>query len=432
MFIFTAIETNYAMTLKPIKMISMCVFLFCIATQAQVQEITPPSFIKTIQFKGNTPQPQLPILKLGERFQLSFDVLNGEEKDYYYQIEHYHFDWTPSSLSKGEYLQGFDDVRIEFYENSFNTLQNYSHYVLQVPNRDVRAITKSGNYLLKILDDRNQIVFTRKFMIYEDIATVGVAIKRTRNLNFIKSRQVVHFNINSSSLLFINPNQNIKTIVLQNNNLKTAITDLKPQFTMGNELIYKYDLEASFEAGNEYLNFDNSDVRAATINIRRVELEDLYVNYLFTNISRKDRPYTYFPDINGNFMVRNIRGQKSSIDAEYVWIHFALQYYENLDPGDEIHIYGNFNNFTLDESTRMEYDERNDLFRKKKLFKQGFYNYKYVLRKADGTLNEGAVSGNFDQTENEYTVLVYYRDIGGRYDRLIGVGKNNSTAITNH
>jgi hypothetical protein len=402
-------------------------FIFC-----QVIETVPPNHIKTVSFQGSTPQAQLPILRLGERFQLSFDDIIGDERDYYYKIDHFNFDWTPSNLAKGEFINGFDDMRIDFYENSFNTLQMYSHYVLSIPNRDTRGITKSGNYLISIFDDRGNLQFSRKFMVYEDLANVGVEIKRTRNMNFINSKQVVHFTINSQNTTFINPNQNVKTLVLQNSNLKTAITDLKPQYTLGNELVYRYDLEASFWGGNEYFNFDNSDVRAANAGIRRVEMEETFINYLYTNISRKNRPYTYNPDINGNFVVRNIRGQKSSIDAEFVWIHFALQYYDNLEEGEEIHIYGNFNNYTLDNSTRLTYDQNNDVYRLRHLLKQGFYNYKYVIKDKNGNIDAGAISGNFDETENDYTVVVYYRELGGRFDRIVGVGANNSINITNH
>tara|TARA_R110000850_G_scaffold16697_6_gene51821 strand:- start:12851 stop:14107 length:1257 start_codon:yes stop_codon:yes gene_type:complete len=414
--------------------ISVFVFVtfFSLFSFAQVEETPPPNYIKTIEFMGNTDQAQLPILKLGEPFQLRFDDIIGDERDYYYTIEHYNFDWTPSSLSKGEYIDGFDDVRIENYENSFNTLQIYSHYRLNVPNRDVRRLTKSGNYLIKVFDDRRNLIFSRKFMIYEDQAGVSVGIRRSRDLNFIHTKQVVNFTITSQNQVLINPKQNVKTLVLQNYNLKTAITDLEPQYTLGNELVYRYDQESAFWGGNEYFNFDNSDVRGATVNIRRVELEDTFINYLYTNITRKDRPYTYNPDINGNFVVRNVRGEKASIDAEYVWIHFALQYYDELQDGQEIHLYGNFSNYTLDESTRMDYDSASDTFRNRRLFKQGFYNYKYVIKNRDGSINEGAVSGDFDETENEYTVIVYYRDLGGRFDRIIGVGSNNSVNITNN
>ena len=75
---------------------------------------------------------------------------------------------------------------------------------------------------------------------------------------------MVQFKINAPNLLLINPKQNVKTLVLQNNNLKTAITDLKPLYTIGSELIYRYDQEAAFWGGNEFLFFDNKDLRSAT------------------------------------------------------------------------------------------------------------------------------------------------------------------------
>ncbi len=398
---------------------------------SQLTEITAPDYIKTIQFKGATAQSELPMIRLGERLQLSFDALNGEEEDFYYTITHHNFDWTESDLAKSEYLDGFDDVRIETYENSLNTLQIFSHYTLSIPNRETRRITKSGNYLITIFDSDNNPIFSRKFMVIEEIAGVTLDIRRSRDLKYIDEKQTVQFTINSPSLLLINPKQTVNTLVMQNSNLKTAITDLKPQYTIGNELIYKYDKESSFWGGNEFLAFDNKDVRAAGNSISRISLSDVYENFLFTDIGRYNRPYTYNPDINGNFVVRNIGANNQNIEAEYVRLHFNLQYFEDI--GDkEIHLYGNFNNWTIDGSTYMKYDPQSDTYRNSRLFKQGFYNYKYVLVDRDGTIEPGAISGNFWQTENDYTVLVYFRDLGARYDRIIGMGRGNSTNITNN
>lgn len=405
--------------------------IFVFPLFAQVIEKIEPSYISTIQFRGTTDQSQLPIIRLGERLQLSFDALNGKEEDFYYTITHHDFDWSPSDLSKSEYLDGFDDVRITTYQNSLNTLQIYSHYTLTIPNRDTRRLLKSGNYLLSVSNSDGDLIFTRKFMVIENIASVIVDIKRSRDLKTITEKQVVQFSVNSPNLLLINPKQTVKTLVLQNSNLKTGITNLVPQYTMGNELIYKYDKEASFGGGNEFLSFDNKDARAATNGVRSISLTDVYENYLFTNTPRYNKPYTYNPDINGNFVVRNIDAQNQDIEAEYVRMHFNLQYYDDL--GDkELHVYGNFNNWTIDGSTYLEYDQKSDTFRNERLFKQGFYNYKYVVVNRDGTVNGGAVSGDFWQTENDYTVLVYFRDLGARYDRIIGAGSANSININNN
>jgi len=400
---------------------------FLTFSQAE-KEVNPPSFIKTINFKGQTNESELPIIKLNERVQLSFDALNGNEDDFYYIIDHYNFDWTPSELMKSEYLQGFDNIRITDYENSFNTYQIYSHYRLQIPNQQTR-IKKSGNYILKIFDDNDDIVFSRKFMIYENLANVGVSIKRSRDVKYILEKQSVDFKISSPTILFNNPKQTVKVAVIQNNNLNTAITNLKPQYTLGRELIYKYDTESSFWGGNEYLYFENKNVRAANIGVQYIDLKDIYEHYLFTDIIRADRPYTYNPDINGNYLITAVDADNLDIEADYTVIHFSLQHPEMFDK--TIHVYGSFNNYAITEETKMTFNPASGYYETSLILKQGFYNYKYVIVNENGDLDEGAISGNFDVTENNYKVLVYYRNLSARYDRLVGVGEGSSTTITN-
>ena len=395
----------------------------------QVKEVNPPDYIKTIYFRGNTPESQLPIIRLGEYLVLEFDALTGDEEDFYYKITHFNFDWTPSVLAQSEYLDGFDNQRIRNYENSLNTYQIYSNYKLTIPNQQTRGFKVSGNYLLSLYNSYDELVFSRKFMIYEDKSNVGVILKRSRNIQTIEEKQRIEIVISPTGMQFNNPMQTVKTVVVQNNNLSTAINNLKPQFTIGNQLIYRYDAESSFWGGNEYLFFENKDIRAANSGIEAIELRDLYHNYLFTNFPRFNRVYTYNPDINGNFLVNNIDAEDSSIEADYAWIHFSLLPDESFKDKD-IHVYGNFNNYAIDESTKLTYNKDFKFYETALLLKQGFYSYKYVAVNKDNILEEGAVSGNFFQTENNYKVIVYYRDLGARYDQIIGLGEGSSVNIS--
>ena len=421
-------------TANPVFMRKLAFFFLCLVLwnaplMAQVEyEVAEPDYIKTITFKSNTNQSELPILKLNERLLLEFDVLNGNEDDFYYVIEHYNYDWTPSNLRKPEYMQGFDNQRIFNYDNSFNAYQIYSHYRLQIPNQQTR-LKVTGNYMIKIFDDYGELMFSRKFMIYEDRANVGVAIKRSRDVRFIAQKQSVDIIINSPNMLINNPDRTIKTMIIQNNNLNTAITGLKPQYTLGRELIYKYDTESSFWGGNEYLFFETKDVRSANAGVQFIDLQDVYHSYLFTDIIRADRPYTYNPDINGNFLTTAVNADNVDIEADYTVVHFSLLHPELFE--ESIYVYGNFNNYALTEENKMIYNPDNGYYETEMLMKQGFYNYKYVMVEADGTLNEGAISGDFDVTENNYKVLVYYRDLGTRYDRIIGFGEGTSLKISN-
>lgn len=413
------------------KHISTIVLLFClpILIYGQVEEIPPPDFIKTITFKGSTNQAQLPILRLGQPFSLEFDALNGNEEDFYYRIDYFNFDWTPSQLVKGEYLRGVDDVRIINYLNSMNTFQIYSHYDLRIPNLQTKGLLKSGNYMITIYDDYDEIMFTRKFMIVEDLVTVGVQARRTRNFETINTKQIVNIKVNSNTLNLNNPLETVNTLVIQNNNLNTAISDLKPQFTVGNELIYRQDEDISFWGGNEYLNFETKNVRAAGLGIQSIDLQELYHSYLFTQISRVNRPYTWNPDINGNFLINAINVNSLDAQADYTMVHFSLQHPEFTDR--DVHVYGNFNSFAIEDITRLNYNKERGTYEGYIRLKQGFYNYKFVTVDTQGNLDEGAISGNFWQTENNYKVLIYYRDLGARYDRLIGMGETNSERITN-
>jgi len=405
--------------------------LISLTSYAQVAtETNPPDYIKSITIKGNTRESQLPIIQLGDGIVLEFDALNGNEDDFYYTIEHYDFDWTPSDLSKTEYLEGFDNQRIQEYENSFNTYQIYSHYKLRVPNNQTKRLLKTGNYMIKIFDEDDTPVFSRKFIVYQEKAGVGVAIKRSRDVKYINEKQSVDISIVARNHNFNNPKKTIKTLLIQNNNLNTAISDLKPMYTIGNELIYRYDTESSFWAGNEYLFFDSKDPRSSNAATRYIDLKDLYHNYLYADIVRAKRPYTYNPDVNGNFVITALDADDISIEADYIWVHFYLDNPE-LFENKSIHIYGNFNNYGIDETSKMRYNEKSGLYESQLLLKQGFYNYKYVVVEENGDLFEGAISGNFDQTENNYKVVVYYRDLGARYDAVIGLGEGSSVKITN-
>ncbi|MEW4924301.1 type IX secretion system plug protein domain-containing protein [Algibacter sp. 2305UL17-15] len=405
-------------------------FILYLNAQAQVEEVNPPDYIKTVTFKGtNSDLGELPILKLGETFYLEFDALVADEPDFYYKIEHYDYDWKESVLVRTEFLLGVDNFRIQDYRNSFNTYQLYSHYRLAIPNDQTKALKVSGNYVISIFDRDDHLVFSRKLMIYEDIVTPGIRIKRSRNVKTIDEVQTVDIEILTNSQIN-NPQQTIKTLIIQNRNLNTALKNIKPQYTLGNKLIYRYIDKTAFLGGNEYLFFENKDVRAAATGVQYIELNDIYHSYLFTDVARANQPYTYNPDINGQFKITAIDRDDVSIEADYTEVHFSLQYPELLN-GESIYVYGNYNNYALEDTNKMVFNPKRGIYETTITLKQGFYNYKYVVVNADGTLDEGRISGNFWQTENNYKVLVYYRDLGGRYDRIIGFNEVSSINITN-
>jgi hypothetical protein len=406
-------------------------FSFTLATAQAEKEIVPPYNIKTVSFVQNN-QNVVPIFQLGDAFQLQFDDLFGNDASYYYEIIHCDYNWNPSDLQKRDYLQGFDNQRIQESSSSFNCLQIYTHYRLNFPNSNTQ-LKISGNYILKILNEDKDVVFSRKFIVYEDLVSVPIQVKRARNVTNLDSKHNLEFAIKSNVINFQNPLKNIKTVLLQNGKFQTAISNIAPQYTIGNDLVYKYDTPTQFWAGNEFLYFDNKEIRVASNSISRIDSQkEIYNSYLYTNEARANSNYYNWQDVNGNFVVRKLFAENSEIEADYSWVYFSLSAPLFRSSDGSIYVTGMFNNYALTPENKMEYNSEKGIYEKAILIKQGFTNFEYSAVKPNGTIDlENAIDGNFYQTENEYTVLVYYRENTDRYDHIIGKGTATSLNIIN-
>ena len=409
-----------------------CFFCFLMLLDGLAQERfdhTEKEYIKTIQFSSLQQNEGFPLVNLNEKILLKFDDLNGDEADYYYRISYYNHDWSPSTLFKNEFIDGFDNVRIDDYTTSFNTLQTYTHYRLELPNDDIQ-FKISGNYVLEVYTSEDELAFSRKFCVYETMASVQVGVYRPQNMDRFNTYQSVQFAITPIQTSFRNPDQNIKVVIIQNQQWDHTITGLTPQYYSGRTMEYSYDIPSQFEGGNEYFYFDTKDLRVTSPNINYIDRAELYESYLNIDIPRKYAEYAYAPDINGKFEIRNIMGPGDpNTHADYNYVYFSLAADYQLSD-EEIFIYGGFNNYQLANQNKMYYNPSLEIYEGILLLKQGFYNYKYVS-KQDERLNKNGLSCSHALTENEYQVLVYYRNIGKQYDALIGVGNANSFELKN-
>ena len=410
---------------------TMVLFCFTLATAQVENEIVPPYNIKTVSFVQNN-QNVVPIFQLGDAFQLQFDDLYGNDASYFYEIVHCDYNWNPSDIQKRDYLQGFDNQRIQETSSSFNCLQIYTHYRLPFPNSTTQ-LKISGNYMLKILNEDKEVVFSRKFIVYENLATVPIQIKRARTVTNLDTKHNLEFTIKSNVINFQNPLKNIKTVLLQNGKFNNAIKNISPQFTIGNDLVYKYDTPTQFWAGNEFLYFDNKEIRVASNTISRVDSQkDIYSSYLFTNEARANSNYYNNQDVNGNFVIRRLFAENSDVEADYAWVYFSLSAPLFRSSDGTIYVTGMFNNYALTAENKMEYNPEKAIYEKAILIKQGFTNFEYLAVKPNGSIDsENAIDGNYFQTENEYTVLVYYKEDTDRFTRIIGKGSASSLNLIN-
>jgi len=413
------------------KRIVILIIFYAIAFQAQIQrEVMPPFNVKTVTFMQND-KNVVPIIRLGDMFSLEFDDLYANEANYYYKIIHCDFDWKKSQLLPVEYFEGVDNQRIMTYVNSRNTLQSFSHFKLTIPNNFTKRLKVSGNYLLEIYNNDEELVFSRKFVIYEDLVKVPIQVRSARDVKVVGQKHNLDFMIKPGDFLLQNPIKNIKLNIFKNGMINQGLTNVKPMFTLANDLVYRYDKETQFWGGNEYMFFDTKDIRGNIGNVAFVDSQsgDLYKMFLFTNGPRSKFPYTFLPDINGNFAIQNVRAQQTfDTESDYTWIKFSLKSEKYADR--EVFVSGLFSNFAYTDEFKMTYNENEGQYELFLLMKQGVYNYQYALIDNKSQLDEeNAIDGNFFQTENDYYVLVYYRADNDRFDRVIGKGVGNSSDI---
>lgn len=384
--------------------------------------------IKSFQFE-RTKESVIPIFRLGESIEFSFDDLLGTEIDYSYRLTHYSHDWKPSNLKRTEYIQGNEWVRLRNLKNSFNTLQMYTHYSERLPNSYQRILI-SGNYMLEIVNADEEVILKRKLIVYEELVSVGLEAKRMRNLEQATQKQNLYITIDLGSSLLQNPNQYMHMVLMQNGQFFNVINDVKPQFNLGNQIKYQYDNETSFYAGNEFLFFDNSDIRFTSNTVAKVEANELYQSFLFPDQPRAKLGYTFFQDLNGAFYpsIRYRSDNVKSTEADYAWVYFSLDTPPQKDP---IYVGGMFNNYHFTDEFKMEFNKETNRYELATLIKQGFTNYNYYVKKEGEISFADSLDGNFVETENVYHALVYYRAPIDRYDRIIGMGSVQAINVTN-
>jgi hypothetical protein len=120
------------------------------------------------------------------------------------------------------------------------------------------------------------------------------------------------------------------------------------------------------------------------------------------------------------------QGYNPDYDGDYATVHFkfiAPSPFANA----KVYVFGALTNNECDESNQLTYNGTDGAYEGTLYLKQGYYNYMYgVIKDGTHSLDMDNTEGNWWETENNYTILVYYRPLGGRADELIGLRTLNS------
>lgn len=362
-----------------------------------------------------------PVAQLGTPVEISFDELSHDYTRYIYKVEFCNADWTPAEeIFESDYLSGFNGRPIEDYETSFNTTVLYTHYRFGFPNEDVRLLLP-GNYRVRVFSDErdasDEPVLEACFSLLDPEMSVAVEVSANTDVDFNQGHQQVTYSVGYGQRRVVDPHRELRTVVFQNRRWDNAVVNLPPNIQKSTGVEWTHRRELIFPAGSEFHKFEILNVQLNGMGVDRMIWEAPHRHAVLFPVQPQHN-YTYDEDADGAYLIRAYDDESPETQAEYLFVHFLLQT-PRLAGGD-IYVTGLWDDNFPTPSCRMEYDEDAGCYECPVLLKQGYYNYQFLQLDADGVGQTARTEGDFYQTENEYTILVYHRPQGGRYDALVG------------
>lgn len=408
----------------PVKHIILFILYLLIpyCTFAQQNQIIDTENFHSLQLVVDADELLPPVVTLGKRWSINigFDEMSHDYRRLRYHVEHCEADWSVSEeIFESDYLEGMNDQLIEDYEKSFNTTQIYTHYQLLLPNEDVHLLL-SGNYRITIYDeeeDDKTPLLKAEFCIVEPKVSLSATIDGNTDIDFQQQHQQVSINMGYGSLRVTDPERELKTFVTQNRRPDLRV-QVQPNIRHNNGLEFNHQRTLIFPGGNECHKFELLDVQRVNMGVDNIRwFEPYYHATLYEELPTRHYALEY--DQNGAFVMRNSDNEDNETTCEYVFVHFRLK--TPPIPGGPIYVHGNWVNNWPSDTYKMEYNQEDGEYQASVLLKQGYYDYRFLqVEEGHGKVSSARTDGNFFQTLNEYQILVYYKEPGGRYDKLVG------------
>lgn len=416
------------------QLLFFCFSVLSLQNFAQTPDSIYLPSIRTPQLyiKGN--QLSYPLMRLNssDQLELSFDDLDADVKNYSYTYQLCNADWTPVLLNQFDYIKGFSQANISNFRLSSYALTHYTHYVIVVPDANC-VPSRSGNYILKVyLDgDTSKMAFTRRFLVVDTKISVAVQLLQPYDPLLSRTHQKLQLTLNVRDLDVMNPMQQIKVWILQNDRWDNAIHDVQPTFYSGNTVQYTRDNDFVFPGGKEWRWVDLRSFRYQSDRIQKADyLKTTTTIFVKPEPDRSPQPYFYYKDYNGHFFIQTSESVNPYYQGDYARVRFSYIPLGNaVFPDKDVYIVGQFTDYAYNDSTRMQFNPERGMYEASFLLKMGYYNYCYVTVNKNDPLQMPSfeiTEGNQNETENDYTILVYYRSMTGRADELLAVSTLNT------
>jgi hypothetical protein len=351
---------------------------------------------------------------------LAFDELNENFQQYVYTFQLCNADWKPTDLLPNEYLNGFTEAYIEYYQFSKNTKVPYIHYSLTIPNQNIQ-FRNSGNYILKVFPENepDKPIFTKRFYVLNPICSIFGTIVAPSNPELRKTSQEISFKVNISALNSRFPSREITTQIQQNGRYDNQINQLQALSISDNILDFNLQKNNIFQGGNTFRSFDFSSLEYNSEYIYSIDRSgEIDKIELLLAKERVLLPSKTEISMFGKFYINSTTYHDSNIEAEYAFVRFLLAReapYLNAD----IYLLGGFDLWGMKH--KLSYDFTNKIYSTTILLKQGVYSYQYALKeKIKDFVDITSIEGSHFQTPNNYIIRIYFRAPGTTFDQLVG------------
>ena len=385
--------------------------------------------IRSVRLHTYGDQEAMAIYKLNsaDRVELHFDDMETRVKSYYYSYQLCDYKWRPVNLSPFDFIKGFTQQRITGYRFSSIAYTRYIHYQAILPEANSLP-TRSGNYLIKVfLDgDTSKLVFTKTLLVLDSKASVSAQVVQPFTPDRYNTHQHIKFTVNIDGVNTSNASQQIKVVVLQNNRWDNAQGNVLPTFIRNNSIEYSNENSFVFAGGKEWRWLDLRSFRLLSerVDSANSKRTDIYVK---PDIDRSGQRYVYYADLDGGYIVTTYESINPYWQGDYANVHFKyITPNQAPYPDKDLYLIGQLTGYQLNENSKMNFNAEKGLYENTQYLKQGYYSYGYMLVNKDDALKRTEPDGNYWETENNYTVLVYYKSFMDQSDQLIGVAKINT------
>lgn len=377
-------------------------------------QVLPPDHIKSIQLYRGERKDNLPSIQLGgdDVLTLRFDELGGTSRLFRVRVRHRNADWSDSRLMTDFYLRGYREDLIERGRPSRVQDPHYMHYKYQFPNENMQ-LRLSGNYLLEVLEyETSNVLFSVPFFVHENAGRMEITLEEIFGLD---ARYVVHhqpFVRFTYPSYVVSPVTDLSIYIAQNRFWGRARQADEPDMSEAGVFRAYLSRPESFVGVYEFRPLDLRRYDAAGPEVVEVRSGTIPPQvWLFRDVvnldvsPRRRTPVTHgFP--------------RDDLRARYVDVRFELELPEREATDLPVYVYGPFNNWTIHEDNRMEYQESTDSYLGRAVIKEGEYDYKYALVER-GRIDDLRLDASFASTAQEYTAMAYFRDPGLQADRLL-------------